>query len=94
MSSTETEWIEVRPGVLERTVTHGKVKGIKQKYQCFKCKTEWPMGFMLRQDLWKRIAPNNGCLCLICVESLLGRKLTASDLTDAPINREWKHFLS
>lgn len=44
--------------------------------------------YMLTDDVWREANPNGkGMLCIGCVENRLGRELTASDFTDAPINR-------
>lgn len=43
--------------------------------------------FMLRHDLWAQIHPDRiGHLCIGCVETRLGRTLTAADFLDAPVN--------
>ncbi|PVA39734.1 Uncharacterised protein [Mycobacteroides abscessus subsp. abscessus] len=43
--------------------------------------------YMLHRDLWLEINPNDaGHLCIGCAESRLGRRLTRTDFTDAPVN--------
>jgi hypothetical protein len=43
--------------------------------------------YMLNDEIWKKIHPiDMGMLCIPCAERRLGRKLNASDFTDAPIN--------
>lgn len=43
--------------------------------------------FMLQHDLWTQIDPDRiGHLCIGCVETRLGRALTAADFLDAPVN--------
>lgn len=43
--------------------------------------------FMLQHDLWAQIQPDRiGHLCVGCVESRLGRTLTAADFLDVPLN--------
>jgi hypothetical protein len=44
--------------------------------------------YMLRDDVWPEANPDDaGMLCFRCVQARLGRRLTARDFTDAPINR-------
>lgn len=43
--------------------------------------------YMLTDEIWTAAWPaERGMLCIGCVEERLGRTLTASDFTDAPIN--------
>lgn len=43
--------------------------------------------YMIHKHLWMTVnADDDGMLCIGCVESRLGRALTASDFTDAPVN--------
>lgn len=45
--------------------------------------------FMLQHDLWARIQPDRiGHLCIGCVETRLGRLLTAADFLDVPVNTD------
>ena len=42
---------------------------------------------MVHDEIWKTVRPEgSGMLCIGCVEDRLGRQLTASDFTDAPVN--------
>ncbi len=42
---------------------------------------------MVRSNIWKKANPKiKGMLCIDCLETRLGRKLTKSDFTKAPIN--------
>jgi hypothetical protein len=43
--------------------------------------------YMLHNDLWASIQGGKGELCIGCVETRLGRVLTADDFSDAPLNR-------
>lgn len=54
---------------------------------------EW---YMVRDELWasawpggqiERSHPGSQVLCIGCLEQRLGRQLTATDFTDAPVNR-------
>jgi hypothetical protein len=43
--------------------------------------------YMLTDEVWHAANPNGrGMMCIGCVEARLGRELTASDFTDAPVN--------
>lgn len=43
--------------------------------------------YMVTDEIWKTACPEEkGMLCIGCLENRLGRQLTASDFTDAPIN--------
>lgn len=43
--------------------------------------------YMVTDEVWKAAWPKEkGMLCIGCLETLLKRKLTAKDFTDAPIN--------
>jgi hypothetical protein len=42
--------------------------------------------YMLKPELWARIAKLRQFLCLPCAEKRLGRTLTADDFTDVPCN--------
>lgn len=45
--------------------------------------------FMLQHHLWAQIHPDRiGHLCIGCVETRLGRALTATDFLDAPVNTD------
>ncbi len=46
--------------------------------------------YMLRNDVWRRICPDDykGMLCLVCVEKRLGRALVLSDFPYWNINDE------
>ena len=53
-------------------------------FRCQTCNT-YVNGFnfkmvMIREDLWLSIANKSDCLCDKCIEDLLGRKITKSDL--------------
>lgn len=44
--------------------------------------------YMVTDEVWQAAWPRQrGMLCIGCLENRLGRELTASDFTDAPINR-------
>ena len=43
--------------------------------------------YMVHKELWLTAWPEDrGMLCIGCLESKLGRTLTAADFTDAPVN--------
>lgn len=45
--------------------------------------------FVLQHHLWAQIHPDRiGHLCIGCVETRLGRKLTAADFLDVPVNTD------
>lgn len=42
---------------------------------------------MIHNELWSRINPKiSGMLCLVCLETRLGRALHRDDFTSAPVN--------
>ena len=56
--------------------------------ECMDCKISTRSEYyMVHEWLWKRVNPNiSGLLCIGCLENRLGRELTKTDFTDAPIN--------
>lgn len=44
--------------------------------------------YMVHDELWAAagMEPAGGMLCVGCLEQRLGRRLTAADFTDAPVN--------
>jgi hypothetical protein len=42
--------------------------------------------YMVRDDLWDRYGACDGMLCIGCLETRLGRKLTPADFNDIPLN--------
>jgi hypothetical protein len=42
--------------------------------------------YMVHPKVWKKAGMDRGFLCIGCLERRLGRRLTAKDFTDAPIN--------
>ncbi|GAB3975613.1 hypothetical protein GCM10028806_33560 [Spirosoma terrae] len=45
--------------------------------------------YMVRDEVWFQIMPTKkGMLCMDCLETKLGRKLTAADLTLCPLNMD------
>lgn len=43
--------------------------------------------YMVEDDIWDGVHPKRtGMLCIGCLEKRMGRKLTSTDFTDAPIN--------
>jgi hypothetical protein len=49
--------------------------------------------YMVTGPVWEAACPEyRGMLCIGCLENRLGRELTASDFTDAPINHGWGEY--
>jgi len=82
----------------ENAKTAEKYAKYKKSYGCIDCGVDEQ--YMVTAAVWKEAFPDYGvvhrerwaeglhtCLCLSCLESRLGRKLTIRDITDAPINR-------
>lgn len=44
--------------------------------------------YMVQNELWEeaKAGPDEGMLCIGCLEKRLGRELTAKDFTDCPLN--------
>jgi hypothetical protein len=43
--------------------------------------------YMVKDSIWKTYGVNRGMLCIGCLETRLGRTLTANDFSDVPINQ-------
>jgi hypothetical protein len=88
-------WNEIRPGVFKRELEWFSYVVKEQKYHCQECKDPnvWAMGFMVIDSLWKQVCPNNGMICLICFEKLLGRQLIIDEFKDVPLNAYIKYLL-
>lgn len=63
--------------------------------RCMDCLTEVTFlipdeYYMVHDDLWLRANPDGrGKLCVGCLESRIGRRLTATDFPESPINRRF-----
>lgn len=86
-------WVEARPGRHVKEVTYLGKTHKRYKYACQICQEDYPILCMIQDELWQRIAPNDGFMCFICMESQLGRQITESDLKDIPGNRELIYIL-
>ncbi len=58
---------------------------------CGSRRTSFNIGYMLNNDLWKKIINNEngsskGLLCIICAQLRLGRKVKPSDFKPVPLN--------
>jgi hypothetical protein len=42
--------------------------------------------YMVNDDLWESAISTSGMLCIGCLERRIGRRLTAADFTDCPLN--------
>jgi len=43
--------------------------------------------YMVKSPVWRQVVPDGrGFLCIGCLETRLGRQLTLTDFTDAPVN--------
>lgn len=83
------EWKEVRPGRLEKSITYGEYGEFKgTKFVCTACRAEWPMTFMLKDEVWLKITSKRDVLCFLCAEKKLGRPIGEDDLKSVPGNRE------
>ena len=71
------------------------------KYKCKVCKGDpFDLGqyFMVHDELWNKVCTDNNIstysiICRNCFEKLLGRKLKEEDLTDCPLNKEYKEYI-
>ena len=56
-------------------------------HMCPTCGQLWPVMFMVHDELWAESGiPDDEVICKFCLEVTLGRKLSLSDLNEAPIN--------
>lgn len=71
------------------TEEYGDLK-IRHRTYCSDCKQDYPMGFMLSDWVWSKIAEVNEILCIHCarkkVRLVLGRDLKISDFTNCQMN--------
>jgi hypothetical protein len=58
------------------------------------CDDLWEQAWRDRRKCWHGRVPGQEILCIGCLEQRLGRTLTASDFTDAPINDPSKGNIS
>lgn len=67
-----------------------------QRFLCMDCQMDTNQAqqyYMLKMSVWYRINQEiDGMLCIECVEKRLGRKLVASDFTNAPVNASQAEF--
>lgn len=44
--------------------------------------------YMVHNSVWAQsgLKPEGGCLCILCLEARIGRKLMRVDFTDVPLN--------
>ena len=69
--------------------------------KCYKCggnPFELGQYFMVHDNLWRKVCrkyhiPQKALLCKDCFQRLLGRKLEEGDLTDCPLNIEYKQYI-
>jgi hypothetical protein len=45
---------------------------------------EW---YMVKDFIWRRYGPADGCLCIGCLEDRMGRRLRTGDFKDVPLNK-------
>ena len=85
-------WDEVRPGVLERTVSWQGQYFEQRRFVCQDCRKEiltmdeMPM---VGDTLWNQVCPTNGLICPPCFEKRLGRDLSLADLKHCPLTVHW-----
>lgn len=83
------EHFEARPGVWVQD-SHPQIQ--RHIFLCQDCEGQ-PDHYMLREDLWEQIVPQDGLICLSCLINRMGRPLVLEDLKDfnsvhkLPINR-------
>jgi hypothetical protein len=68
---------EVRPGVFYRF--RDGVKPLLVRVECHACRSRTDLDYMLRDRLWRSVAPANGVLCILCLEDRLGRRTVLVD---------------
>lgn len=76
----ESSLVVIRPGVSERQVVLYGQLFTEKIWCCQDCKDDNFEAPILKDDIWKRIAPDDGMMCLKCMEVHLGRHLVYSDL--------------
>lgn len=64
--------------------------GDMARFACQDCPTDTEADnyYMVHNELWEKAHPHgHGMLCLPCLQTRVGRRLTLSDFTSAPINQ-------
>jgi len=102
----EKEWKEVRPGCLEKSAIYPydaadgkpmKMKFTEKEWVCCKCRCKDPSLFTLNEVPWKELMPNDGVICLKCLDNLAmekwGRRIFPEDLKDIPANQDFIYLL-
>lgn len=85
------DWEEYAPGKVKKDLYVDGVKYQTYEFFCQDCgidALDYDM-FMLHNELWYKLYPDNGVACPECAEKRLGRKLQPSDLIPGvPVN-DW-----
>jgi len=91
----EAEWVEIRPGVLFKTVHYKEMEFHQQRRLCMDCREPFPESPVLTEKVWRvDLGFTIGITCVPCIEKRLGRELTQADLKpNAPINEPWLKVL-
>jgi hypothetical protein len=79
-----------------RAEIRASISRIRRSYRlCLDCRRDTRSEFyMLRKEVWlgTNLGVGDGMLCIGCVETRLGRRLTPEDFTDVPANSDDKRF--
>lgn len=73
------------------TCKKAKAQQYNDDFDCIDCHTntgEIGEYYMVRKNVWKlaNLGPDDGMLCIGCLEKRIGRKLTHWDFPDIPVN--------
>jgi hypothetical protein len=64
---------------------------VRKNFICVDCgKDTWKDDkdyYMIKNDMWDKYGVGEKMLCMKCIETRLGHKLTRADITDCPLNR-------
>jgi len=63
---------------------------VRKNFICVDCGKDTWVGnmdyYMIRLDLWDKYGVGDNMLCVKCIETRLGHKLTRDDITDCMLN--------
>lgn len=92
------EYDDLILSILERsipkTVEYGRrVREQQSREHCCGDCGSYGLSYMLVDDVWAQVGEAHDVFCLRCAEKRLGRPISVSDLSDAPLNDPARYFL-
>jgi hypothetical protein len=92
-----SRWVDGQGRFLGRDLSHEDAVALAQREagglpvrnwtDCIVCGGDWPQAFMVHKSVWNEAKLGRGIIHIGCLETLLGRKLTAEDFDfSIPVN--------